>query len=314
MEWHDIRDPNDPELDRLAERYGLHPLHIEDCRHGGQNAKLEEQPGYLFVVLKPVEIGQRGELEFSDLDLFVGPDFLITVQESACQPVRALLDQLHSAAARPGSLHGPQPDPSLALHPHHAPAGETGSRPDQLFYRIADGVVDAYLPALDYFDDLSDSLDEEVLQNPSPASLDRIFSAKRSLIELRRVLANTRDVALHLQRTESDLMGRDLWPFLRDLYDHVARNLDTVEVQRDLLSGAMEIYLSSQAQRTNQVMKVLTILGTIALPALVISGTYGMNLHGLPWADHPHGGWLAIALMAGTTTALLALLHKMDWL
>jgi magnesium transporter len=290
MHWHDIRDPNDPQLDELAARYGLHPLHIEDCRHGGQNAKVEEQPGYLFVVLKPVMIGADGQLEFSDLDLFLGPDFLITVQESECQPVRALLDQLQAA---PSTLP---------------------TRADQLFYRIADGVVDAYLPALDYFDELSDSLDEEVLQNPSPGSLDRIFSAKRSLIVLRRILANTRDVTLHLQRTETTLIGRDLWPFLRDIFDHVARNLDTVEVQRDLLSGAMEIYLSAQAQRTNVVMKVLTVLSTIALPALVISGIYGMNLHGLPWADNPRGGWDAIALMGGTTIALLFLLHKMDWL
>lgn len=294
MEWHDIRDPNDPLLDQLAERYRLHPLHIEDCRHGGQNAKVEEEPGYLFVVLKPVEIGAEGELEFSDLDVFLGPDFIITVEESACRPVRAILDQLRAQS--------------------NGAAAATLARPDQLFYRIADGVVDAYLPALDYFDDLSDSLDEEVLQNPSPSSLDRIFSAKRSLIVLRRVLANTRDVALHLQRSDTAFIARDLWPFLRDLYDHVARNLDTVEVQRDLLSGAMEIYLSSQAQRTNQVMKVLTVLGTIALPALVISGIYGMNLQGLPWADNPRGGWDAIALMAATTIALLFLLHKMDWL
>lgn len=290
MQWHDIRDPRDPQLDELAARYGLHPLHVEDCRHGGQNAKLEEETGYLFVVLKPVMLVPGGELEFADLDVFLGPDFLITVQESDCRPVTELLDQLrHSNSTTP-------------------------ARPDQLFYRIADGVVDGYLPALDYFDELSDSLDEEVLQNPSPGSLDRIFSAKRSLILLRRVLANTRDVTLHLQRLESKLIRRDLWPFLRDLYDHVARNLDTVEVQRDLLSGAMEIYLSAQAQRTNAVMKVLTVLGTIALPALVISGIYGMNLHGLPWADNPRGGWDAIALMAGTTTALLFLLHKMDWL
>lgn len=290
MQWHDIRDPHDTQLDALAARYGLHPLHVEDCRHGGQNAKVEEQPGYLFVVLKPVMVGQNGQLEFSDLDIFLGPDFLITVQESECQPVRSILDQLQSS-------------------PSNLP-----SRADQLFYRIADSVVDAYLPALDYFDELSDSLDEEVLQNPSPGALDRIFGAKRSLIVLRRILANTRDVTLHLQRSESGLIGRDLWPFLRDIYDHVARNLDTVEVQRDLLSGAMEIYLSAQAQRTNVVMKVLTVLSTIALPALVISGIYGMNLQGMPWASNPHGAWDAMGVMAATTTALLLLLHKMDWL
>ena len=288
MEWHDLRDPLDPQLDLLAARYQLHPLHIEDCRHRGQNAKVEDGGHYLFVVLKPVQIEPDRALTFSDLDLFLGRDFLITVQESESEPVRKNLDQLHASAA------------SL--------------RADQVFYRVVDAVVDAYLPALDSFDDLSDELDKEVLEQPTPESLEKIFRAKRSLIELRRVLANTRDVAGHLQRTESDLIGRDLWPFLRDIYDHVARNLDTVEVQRDLLGGAMEIYLSSQAQRTNQVMKVLTVLGTIALPALVISGFYGMNLQDLPGSASPHGAWIAVALMGVTTLLLLALLRFFRWL
>ena len=267
MEWHDLRDPNDPELDRLAERHRLHSLHIEDCRHRGQNAKIEEEENYLFAVLKPVEINPDGSLEFSDLDLFLGRDFLITVQESECRPARQALEKLRANAAQ--------------------------QRPDILFYKIADAIVDSYLPVLDQQDETCDALQDEVLERPSPAALDRIFSAKRNLIELRRVLANTRDVMSHLQRTRSDLIAQDLWPFLRDVYDHVARALDTVEVQRDILSGALEIYLSSVSQRTNQVVKVLTVLGTITLPALLVTSFYGMNLRGLPWGDAPQGAWLA---------------------
>ena len=116
------------------------------------------------------------------------------------------------------------------------------------------------------------------------------------MIELRRVLGNMRDVASHLQRLETELIQRDLWPFLRDVYDHLARNLDMVEMQRDLLTGAMDIYLSSVANRTNQVMKVLTVLGTIALPAVVISGFYGMNTKGLPGIDSPYGADIALGL------------------
>jgi magnesium transporter len=288
LQWHDLRDPNDPKLDELAEQYHLHPLHIEDCRHREQNAKVEELGPYIFVVLKPVEIEPDGSLAFSDLDLFLGPDFLITVQEKECAPVRRLLDQLQAASA------------SL--------------RADQLLYRIADGVVDSYLPALDAADEAADALEAEVLEQPSPQVLDKIFGAKRNLIELRRVLANMRDVAGHLQRTESDLIARDLWPFLRDIYDHVSRNLDTVEVQRDVLSGLLEIYLSSVAQRTNQVMKVLTVLGTVALPAVIISSFYGMNLHGLPWSDAPQGAWIAAGFMAVSTLALLVLLRFFRWL
>jgi len=287
MQWHEIRDPQDPELDRLAAQYNLHPLHIEDCRHRNQSAKVEESRGYMFVVLKPVLIAQDGSLTTGDLDIFLGRDYLITVEELTCPSVRGVLDQVRAAGRE--------------------------LRPDQLFYRIADGIVDSYLPILDRFSEVIDELEDQVLDRPTPDALSRIFETKRSLILLRRVLVNTRDVAAHLQRSESDLIQRDLWPFLRDVYDHVARNLDAVEMQRDLLTGSLDIYLSSVANRTNQVMKVLTVLGTIALPALVISGIFGMNLKGLPWIDSPNGATIVGGIMLATTIALLAILRMFKW-
>jgi magnesium transporter len=122
-----------------------------------------------------------------------------------------------------------------------------------------------------------------------------------------------RDVAGHLQRSESPLIARDMWPFLRDVYDHLARNLDLVETQRDVLNGALDIYLSSIANRTNQVMKVLTVLGTVALPALVISGIFGMNLKGLPWLEHPHGTLIVGGIMSASTAVLLLALRAFKW-
>ena len=288
MEWHDLRDPNDSELDRLAERYRLHPLHIEDCRHRGQNAKIEEQEHYLFAVLKPVEVSAEGSLEFSDLDLFVGHDFLITVWESERASARQSLDRLRVNAERRSA--------------------------GRLLYQVADAIVDSYLPVLDQLEEICDALQDEVLERPSPEALDRIFKAKRSLIELRRVLANTRDVMGHLQRTRSELIGQDLWPFLRDVYDHVARALDTVEVQRDILSGTLEIYLSSVSQHTNQVVKVLTVMGTIALPALLVTSFYGMNLQGLPGNGSPYGAWIAAGIVLALTGILLVLLRVFRWL
>jgi magnesium transporter len=286
--WHDLRDPKNPELDVLAERYHLHPLHIEDCRHGKQRAKVEEGAGYIFVVLKPVHVNEAGEALITELDLFLGREYVITVQQGECPALRAYLDQFHQQAAE--------------------------LRSDKLFYKIMDGAVDAYIPALDCFNESIDSIEDAVLEKPDPATLQRIFETKRNLIEVRRVLSNTRDVAGHLQRLETELIQRDLWPFLRDVYDHLARNVDMVEMQRDLLTGAMDIYLSSVANRTNQVMKVLTVLGTVALPAIVISGFYGMNTKNLPGVDSPHGSFIAIGLMLVTTVALLVMLKKFDYL
>ncbi len=284
MTWRDFQDPNNPELDVVAERYHLHPLHIEDCRHGDQRAKVEDGPDYIFVVMKPVHITASGELEITDLDLFLGSDYLITVQEGACPGIRAHIDQLKASQN----------------HSHAA----------QLFYKVMDGAVDSYTPALDWYDEAIDELEDLVLAKPSPTTLQRILETKRGLIELRRVLTNTRDVAAHLQRLDTELIPRDLGPFLRDLYDHLARNLDRVEMQRDLLTGAMDIYLSSVANRTNQVMKVLTVLGTIALPAIGISSFFGMNQDDLPWIHSPYGTEIALGLMGLATGGLLIILKN----
>jgi magnesium transporter len=288
MEWHNIPDPAGPELDRLADRYKLHPLHIEDCRNRGQRAKIEEGQGYLFTVLKPVRISDEGEFEAVDLDIFLGPDFLITVVETDCPELRDLIARVQKATA-------------------------SETRADRIYYRIVDQIIDSYLPIQDRLNDTIDELEDQALERPDPQVLSTIFRTKRILIFLRGVLVNTRDLASQLQRVEFPWIGRDLSPFFRDIYDHVARNLDLVEIMRDVLAGTLDVYLSSVANRTNQVMKVLTVLGTVALPALVISGLYGMNVKGLPGAESQYGIAIAVSAMAAATGVLLWILKRFKW-
>jgi magnesium transporter len=287
VNWHDIVDPADPELDRLAAEYHIHPLHNEDCRNRDQRAKVEENDGYIFAVFKPVEFPPDDSLSVSDLDIFLGAGWVVTVRETNCSAIEKILQPVHGL--------------------------EATLRADEVFYRLCDGVVDSYLPILDRIDDQIDEMEEQVLNEPTPEVLSRIFHTRRTLIELRRILVNTRDVSAHLYRTEHELIAKDLMPFLRDVYDHVARNLDLVETQRDLLTGTMDVYLSSVANRTNQVMKVLTVMGTIALPALVISGFYGMNTKGLPFAEVPYAAGIVGGMMVLGTIGLLALLRKFGW-
>ena len=287
MPWHQITDPQDPKLDQLAVKYHLHPLHIEDCRHRRQRAKIEERPEYFFVVLKPVEAMPDGELNFPDFDIFVGRDFCITVTDGKSGVVREALARCERLAA-----------------PH---------RPDEIFYRLFDSIVDSYLPATDQINDRIDDLEDKIVDDPSPEAMQDIFHLKRALIDLRRVLVNTRDVGMHLQREPGALISPDLFPFFRDIYDHIARNLDLVETARDILNGSLDVYLSSVSNRTNQVMKVLTLLSTIALPALVITGVYGMNLKGIPFIDSPHGIYLVVGTIIVTTALLLWGLKKMGW-
>jgi magnesium transporter len=242
MEWHNVIDSSSPELDKLAEHYHLHPLHIEDCRQRLENAKIEEGESYLFTVIKCVELRADGNIDAHDIDLFLGKDYLITVVEQNDKDTRERLK--------------------------HLQAGNNNQRADQLYYRIIDGTVDNYLPVLDHFGEIIDDLEDNAMEAATPDTLSRIFEIKRVLINLRRILVHTRDVTAHLQRVDSPYIERDMWPFLRDVYDHISRNLDHVEMLRDLLSGCLDVYLSSVANRTNQVMKLLTVLSTIALPAL----------------------------------------------
>lgn len=288
MEWHNIVDASSPELDQLAARYHLHPLHIEDCRQRHESAKIEDGESYLFTVVKCIELAPDGGIRTHDIDLFLGRDYLITITE-------------------PDDLDTQQ-------RIGHLRASNNHSRADQLYYKIMDATIDTYLPVLDHFSDTIDDLEDNAMEAATPDTLSRIFEIKRTLINLRRILVHSRDVMAHLQRVDSPYIKRDMWPFLRDLYDHIARNLDQVEMLRDLLSGCLDVYLSSVANRTNQVMKVLTVLSTIALPALVLSGIYGMNVKGLPGSETHYGLVIVLAMMATCTAALLWLLRRFHWL
>lgn len=287
MTWHALGPADGERLSKLAADYRLHPLHLEDCQHGGQSAKIEEEPGYLFVVLKPAELDANGELRCGDFNLFLGRDFLITYEESRSAALEGLVARLHSDA--PG-------------------------KPDQTFYRILDGVVDAYIPILDRVSEEIDAIEDEVLSRPEPDLLRRIFSLKRSLIEMRRVLTQTRDVAGHLLRFDTGCMDPKLRPYFRDVYDHITRHIESVEMSRDLLSGALDIYLSSVANRTNESMKVLAVVSAIALPTLVVTGVFGMNFESMPWVKDPAGLWRAAAMSVCGTAAICGYLRWRGWI
>ena len=246
LQWFDIADPASPELDELARRFGLHELQIEDCRHRPQRPKTEEHDHYIFTVLKHMHDPQ--DLEFDDIDVFIGPDFLISVHRADS----AVFDAVRTRAEQ-----------------------EHTERLDRLFYMIVDKIVDAYQPVLDKLaDDIAD-IEDVVLEKPDPEMLARIFALKRKLVDFRRVAGGMREVVNDLMRREKGLLGDDLDVYFRDVYDHIIRTVELIETYRDLLSGALDIYLSAVANRTNEVMKILTIWGTIALPLVIITGFFG---------------------------------------
>ena len=283
LAWFDVADPASPELDDLAQRFGLHELQIEDCRHRPQRPKAEEHDHYIFTVLK--HIHDQADLEFDDIDLFLGPDFLISVRTADS----AVMESVRVRAAQ-----------------------ENVERLDRLFYMIVDQIVDGYQPVLDKLADETSEIEDLVLDRPDPETLARILALKRKLIEFRRVAAGMREVVNSLIRREKGLLGDDLDPYFRDVYDHIIRTVDLIESYRDLLSGSLDIYLSAVANRTNEVMKVLTIWGTVALPLVIITGFFGMNLK-LPWTENPHGTDYAVALMLISTVTILVYFKVKRW-
>ncbi len=281
--WFDVPDPNSPELDEIARRFSLHPLQIEDCRHRPQRAKTEERGNYIFTVLKHLHSPKA--VHFDDLDVFFSTDFLITVHAHDCPVIaklRAIIEQ------------------------------EKIQRLDRVFYTLVDLVVDEYQPLLDNIADQIADIESEVLSRPEPDVLSRIFTLKRELIEFRRVAGAMREVVNTLVRHEGGPLGDDLDPYFRDVYDHLVRTTEFIESYRDLLTGSLDIYLSAVANRTNEVMKVLTIWGTVALPLVIITGFFGMNLK-VPWLESPHGVIYAGLVMIASTLSALMYFKAKKW-
>ncbi len=220
MNWLDF-NPNDAKLEDFARARGIHPLHIEDCRSDEQQAKVEQGTGYVFIVLKLILLEANDELSIADLDVFLTPEYLATVHRS---PVPFL----SSAAAPADSL-----------------------QPDEIFHRVLDAAVDSYLPILDEVEDRVDLIEDLVVRDPSQEVLERIADLLTTLLDLRRVLANTRRIALTLQRAENPLIRSELQPFLRDVYDHLERDLGSAASERERLKGLLDIYHSSLASRNN---------------------------------------------------------------
>ena len=283
LAWFHIDDPASPELDELARRFNLHELDIEDCRHRVQRAKVEEHDDYIFVVLKHLH---RNELvHFDDFDVFVGRDFIITVTKSDEPVIGRIRNRLSQSRVE---------------------------RLDRAFYTMVDSIVDEYMVELDRIGDEISDIEKRIVDDATPHELRRIFRGKRRLLEFRRNASGMREVVNTIMRHEGGLVGDDLDPYFRDIYDHLIRTTDLIETYRDLLTGTMDIYMSVVANRTNEVMKILTIWGTIALPLVIITGFFGMNLP-LPWQQTHHGTLFAVLTMLTSTLLVLLYFKRKKW-
>ena len=282
MVWTDF-SPGDPAWETFGLLHGIHPLHLEDCRSDEQQAKFEATPGYLFVVLKLV-LFKNDELTTTDLDLFLGPDYIATIHKS---PAPAL------------AQFSGKPDPAV---------------PGEAFYLILDSVVDSYLPILEQIEDRIDLLEDRVVRQPNQELLEQIADLLSTLLDLRRILANTRRIAFSLRRTDTPLIPNQLQPFLADIHDHLERDLASAGNERERLKGLLDIYHSSLATRNNEATRILTVMGTVSLPAVVIASFLGMNLKYPAWLNWPGAILVVLAVILAITGGLLWFLKKRGYL
>jgi len=289
LRWYHLEEPESPLLDRLAQEFGFHELEIEDCRHLRHTAKLEEYENHLFIIANTLHfVPETLGVWFGELDIFIGQDFLVTVHAGPTRSVRDILPRLQAM-------------PKL-------------QRPDRVVYALMDNMVDRYLPVLDQIGDRIDAIEDEIHAHPTPKALEDIFALRRGLTEFRRVMSCMRETVNALMRHRAPYYRADMAAYWRDLYDHVIRATTEVELYRELLASVLEVYLTSMANRTNEIMKVLTIWATILLPLYVLTGYFGMNFAHLPLQDHPYGVAIVHVLMIVMTVGMLIYFRRKRWL
>jgi magnesium transporter len=288
---------------RLGEAFGLHPLVQEDLTSTHQRPKLEPYgERQLFVVVKmanpgsgPAEDAYAGgqcDHDIEQVAFVLGPDYLLSFQEDAVgdvfDPVR---DRIRAEAGRLRSFG-----------------------PDYLLYALLDVIVDHYFITLERIGDATERMEVEVFENPTPKLLGTVQALRREVVVLRRVIWPLREVLAALLRDESPLISDRTRLYLRDVYDHQIQAVDTVETIRDVLDGLVDHYLSAVSYRTNEVMRVLTVVGTIFLPLTLITSCYGMNFDHMPELHTRYGYFVVVGVMVAVTVGILGYFRRRRWI
>ena len=291
VSWIDVEGLHDVTLlEELGVLFGIHPLVLEDIAHAGQRAKLEVHEHFLFIVLRAILPGADGQPEEEQVSVVVGDRYLLTFRERPGPVFDAVRQRIQTNRGRVRRMGA-----------------------DYLAYALADAIVDEYFVVLEDIGEALEDLEDVLIEEPSPDCLEGLHEVRKQIMTIRRASWPIRDMLNVLQRSESPLFGKSTLPFLRDLQDHTGHVMDLVEEFRDLQTSLMELYLSSSSQRTNEVMKVLTIIATVFIPLTFLAGVYGMNFEHMPelhWVWAYPAFWTVIA---DVTAVQLFFMWRKGW-
>jgi magnesium transporter len=293
--WIDIDGLQDVSIiETLGKHFNFHPLMLEDILSTDQRPKMEDFEAYFYIVLRMIYPDEKtGEFVNEQVSLIVGKNYVISFQEQE----------------KKGDVFGPLRE---RIRTGKGKIRKLG--PDYLAYSLIDAIVDGYFVVMEKIGDEIEQREEEVTMSPTPQTLRSIHRLKREMILLRRSLWPMREVIAGLEREDNPLIQHETLLYLKDVYDHTIHILDTIETLRDMVTGMLDIYLSSLANRTNEVMKVLTIIATIFIPLTFIVGIYGMNFEYMPELKWRWGYFSLWAVMAGVTVWMLFFFRRKRWI
>jgi len=290
--WIDIDGVHQSDLlDSVGKHANLHPLVMEDIHNTYQRPKVEDYEDYLYIVLKMISWNEETkEVQAEQVSLILGKNYVISFKED------------------PGDIFDPV---RLRLREGKGRIRKMGA--DYLAYALLDQVVDNYFLVLENLGEQIEDLEEELITNPDASTLQTIHHLKRELIYLRKSVWPLREAISSLERGESPLFQPETLVYLRDVYDHTIQVIDTIETFRDMVSGMLDIYLSSVSNRMNEVMKVLTIIATIFIPLTFIAGVYGMNFVNMPELQWRWGYFLIWGVMVAVAVGMVIYFKKRGW-
>lgn len=280
-------------VQRLGEAYGIHPLVLEDIVNTDQRPKVEPGEGYVHAVVKMLSCrGEQHEIVAEQVSFVLGEGFLLTFQEEpqhdVFEPVRERIRKNQGSIRQRGA--------------------------DYLCYRLIDAIVDNYFVVMERIGERIETLEEEVVDDPTPKTLRGLHEIKRKLTNLRRSVWPLREAIGSLTHGESALVRSETLMYFRDIYDHTIQVIDTLETYRDLVADMLDLYLSSQSNRMNEIMKILTVITTIFIPLSFIAGIYGMNFHYMPELASRWGYPIALGSMLAIGLAMVAWFKRKGWM
>jgi magnesium transporter len=291
--WLNIDGVHQPEIiEQVGKSFGLHPLVAEDIASTGQRPKMDDLDDYIFVVLRMLSFNEKeNETKTEQISIILGSDFVISFQEDEGDVFDHIRERLRS---NKGKIR------------------KQGA--DYLAYTLIDAIVDNYFMILEKLGETIEDIEEMLVTNPTSETLQTIHDLKREMIFLRKSVWPLREVINRLERSESPLINRSTCIYLRDVYDHTIQVMDSVETFRDMLSGMLDIYLSSVSNRMNEVMKVLTVIATIFIPLTFVAGIYGMNFTYMPELEQTWSYPAVLVLMLGVALLMVVYFRRKKWI